>query len=89
MPPIARAGTAIVTPTRTSSETITLPKLRSAFATIGTIRTFTRLGVGILLLDSRQGTDIPGDSLFDLSGQDVEVRAADGTVVLTGRFPNL
>lgn len=55
---------------------------------LGDIRTFTRLGVGILFLDSRRD-DIPGDGVLSMGGDDVEVRDEDGNAVLTGSFPEL
>lgn len=56
---------------------------------IGEFDTFTRAGVGGLRIHSADGDDIPGDNVNDLAGQDVEVRAEDGTVVLTGTFPEI
>lgn len=55
---------------------------------VGTFRAISRAGVGVLRLDSRQGTEIPG-GVLDLGGQKLEVRDGDENVVLKGRFPDL
>ncbi|NUN53793.1 MAG: hypothetical protein HUU06_13555 [Planctomycetaceae bacterium] len=49
----------------------------------------TRYGVAVLRLSTKRGEEIPGGGVLALAGQDVEVRAADGTVLLTGVFPSL
>lgn len=57
---------------------------------LGSFRARTRLGFGLLILDTRDGDTIGGDaSVFDLGGYDVEVRDAEGRVVLDGTFPSL
>ena len=57
---------------------------------LGDFRARTRLGFGLLILDTRKGDDIgDDDSVFDLGGLDVEVRDAEGNVVLDGKFPRL
>ena len=56
---------------------------------VGQIETDGRRERGKLVLDSRE-EDLPGDdSVLDLAGQDVEVRDANGTVVLEGEFPTI
>ena len=56
---------------------------------IGSFRAISRSGVGVLSMDSRQGTEIPGGGVIDLGGQKLEIRDGDGNVVLKGRFPEL
>lgn len=57
---------------------------------LGQFRTYTRLGFGILRIDTRDGDEIgDDDSVFDLSGLDLEVRDAAGDAVLSGKFPTL
>ncbi len=56
---------------------------------IGRFQVRSRLGIGSLFLDTRRDDEIPGGDILDLGGQDVEVRDADGTVVMTGTFPSL
>lgn len=54
---------------------------------LGEITPRGRFGEARLVLDTRDGAEIPGGGVLALSGQDVEVRDAEGTVVLTGTFP--
>ena len=56
---------------------------------LGEFETFSRRGVGGLRLNTRDEDEIPGDNVLDLAGQDVEVRDSEGTVVLTGSFPEI
>jgi hypothetical protein len=56
---------------------------------IDTFRAVTRYGIGIIDMDTREGTRIPGGSVIDLGGQKAEVRDADEKAVLRGRFPKL
>lgn len=55
---------------------------------LGDIRTRGRRGVGKLDLDS-DDPDFPDDDVLDLAGLDVEVRADDDSVVLSGTFPTI
>lgn len=55
---------------------------------IGRFRAISRAGVGVLHLDTRQGTNLAA-GVLDLGGQRAEVRDADGSAVLRGRFPDL
>lgn len=57
--------------------------------TLGSMVARTRLGIGILHLSTRRGDTIPGGGVLALGGQRVEVRDADGVVLLVGRFPTL
>lgn len=56
---------------------------------LGSMVARTRLGIGILHLSTRAGDEIPGGGVLALGGQKIEVRAADGTAWLVGRFPDL
>ena len=56
---------------------------------IGTFYAGGPFGIGTLFLSTRNGDEIPGGGVLELSGQDVEVRGSDGTAVLAGRFPIL
>ncbi|MCK6482222.1 MAG: hypothetical protein L6R43_19375 [Planctomycetes bacterium] len=56
---------------------------------LGAMTVRTRYGVAVLRLSTKRGEEIPGGGVLALAGQDVEVRAADGTVLLTGVFPSL
>lgn len=53
---------------------------------LGEIRLRGRLGVGRLVLSTVRGDALP-DSVLELGGTPVEVRDAEGTVVLSGTFP--
>lgn len=48
-----------------------------------------RFGEAAAEIDTADGDEIPGGSVTDLSDLDVEVRADDGTVVLSGKFPTI
>ena len=56
---------------------------------LGTMVARTRFGVGILHLSTRAGDEIPGGGVLAMGGFRLEVRAADGTAWLVGRFPDL
>ncbi len=56
---------------------------------LGEIETVTRAGVGVLRLQERDDEDIPGGGIDVLAGFDVEVRNADGDVVLSGVYPTI
>lgn len=56
---------------------------------IGEIETRGRFGHGGLHLSTRRDDEIPGGSVLDLSGRDLEVRDAVGDAVLTGTMPEL
>lgn len=61
----------------------------SAETELGTFTPRGRFGEGRLVIDTRDGAAIPGGDVKALGGQAVEVRAADGTVVLEGTFPSV
>ena len=56
---------------------------------IGTFTTLGFVGFGGFRLATARGDTIPGGGVLDLAGRDVEVRDADGTVVLAGTFPTI
>lgn len=56
---------------------------------LGEIDTRGRRDRGRLRLSTKNDDDLPGDSILDLGGADVEVRDADGDVALSGSFPTI
>ena len=54
-----------------------------------TVKPRGRFGAAKAEINTATGGEIPGGSVTDLSGLDVEVRDADGNVVLTGAFPSI
>ncbi len=56
---------------------------------LGEIETSGRREHGKLRVDTKNDDEIPGGGLLDLSQLDVEVRDADGNVVLRGTFPRI
>lgn len=59
--------------------------------TLGTfsIHSFFGLKFGGLALSTKRGDAIPGGSVGALAGRGIEIRDADGNVVLSGAFPGL
>lgn len=59
--------------------------------TLGTfsMRSFFGLKFGGLVLSTKRGDAIPGGSVGALAGRGIEIRDADGSVVLSGAFPGL
>jgi len=60
-----------------------------AETTLGSFTVRSRARIGVLHLSTRQGDTIPGGGVLALGGQTVEVRDGEGTVHLTGTFPDL
>ena len=56
---------------------------------LGEIETRGRRDRGKLRLSTKNDDDLPGDSILDLGGADVEIRDADGNVALSGSFPTI
>lgn len=56
---------------------------------IGTFTASRFFGLGGFRLATAHGDTIPGGGVLELEGRDVEVRDADGTAVLTGKFPTI
>ena len=53
-----------------------------------TVRTFWGFSFGGLALSTRHGDEIPGGMVSALAGRGVEIRDADGNVVLSGTMPS-
>jgi hypothetical protein len=56
---------------------------------LGELETAGRRERGKLKVDTKADDEIPGDGLLELSQLDVEVRDAEGNVVLRGTFPRI